>query len=329
LGALLAENPNGLLHFRDELMGFLRSLEREGHENDRSFYLEAWNGTGSYSYDRIARGTLFIPSVTVSVLGGIQPSRLAAYIRSKGSGENDDGLIARFQLAVYPEVDQPYVHVDRRPDTDAKNRAYQVFQVLDTLDLLPLGAKVDEGDAEGIPYLRFAEEAQTFFDGWFIELESRLRSSQEMACLLSHLAKYRSLMPSLALQFHLIEVVDGMEDLVPGEVSLRSARRAAAWCDYLEHHAKRIYFAAFEGDPEPAQRLAERLKASLPNPFAPYQVVQKGWRELDTIGAVERAIALLEARGWIYRHEVLPGPKGGRPKIEIHLNPRLLKEEPN
>jgi putative DNA primase/helicase len=53
LGELLAQNPNGLLQFRDELAGFFRSLDKQGHESDRGFYLEAWNGFGCYTYDRI------------------------------------------------------------------------------------------------------------------------------------------------------------------------------------------------------------------------------------------------------------------------------------
>src|SRR5207248_10135555 len=48
LGDLLNQNPNGLLLFRDELSGFLRLMARPGHENDRGFYCEAWNGTGAY-----------------------------------------------------------------------------------------------------------------------------------------------------------------------------------------------------------------------------------------------------------------------------------------
>jgi hypothetical protein len=45
LGVLLAQNPNGLLLFRDELSGWLASLDRQGREGDRELYLEAWNGT--------------------------------------------------------------------------------------------------------------------------------------------------------------------------------------------------------------------------------------------------------------------------------------------
>jgi putative DNA primase/helicase len=82
LGELLNQNPNGLLLFRDELIGWLRTLDREGHENDRAFYLEAWNGNGSYTYDRIGRGTLHIKAACVSILGGIQPGPLNNYLQS-------------------------------------------------------------------------------------------------------------------------------------------------------------------------------------------------------------------------------------------------------
>ena len=51
LGELLNHNPNGLLLFRDELSGFLHMMDRPGHENDRAFYCEAWNGTGAYTYE--------------------------------------------------------------------------------------------------------------------------------------------------------------------------------------------------------------------------------------------------------------------------------------
>jgi TRAP-type mannitol/chloroaromatic compound transport system permease large subunit len=55
--------------------------------------------------------------------------------------------------------------------------------------------------------------------------------------LLSHLAKYRSLMPSLALILHVIDSVDAG---VGGAVSGAAAERAAAWCEYLQAHARRL-----------------------------------------------------------------------------------------
>jgi hypothetical protein len=129
-------------------------------------------------------------------------------------------------------------------------------------------------------------------------------------------------MPSLALLFHLIDVVS---KVAVGPVSLSCARLAAAWCDYLEEHARRIYQAAFDGDPEPAQRLAERIKESLPNPFTIRQVVQKGWATLSKTEEVERAVVLLEAHDWVRRIEVPPGLEGGRPKVEVYINPRIRR----
>ena len=80
LGELLRENPKGLLLLRDELSGWLRNLDRPGREGEREFYLESWNGTGSFTFDRIGRGTIHIPALTLSVSGGIQPGRLRGYI---------------------------------------------------------------------------------------------------------------------------------------------------------------------------------------------------------------------------------------------------------
>jgi hypothetical protein len=88
-------------------------MDRPGHENDRAFYCEAWNGTGAYTYDRIGRGTLHIRAACVSVLGGIQPGPLERYLREVFGGRGDDGLIQRFQLAVWPDVAGRWRNVDR------------------------------------------------------------------------------------------------------------------------------------------------------------------------------------------------------------------------
>ena len=103
LGELLKENPRGILIFRDELIGLLAALDREDRKSDRGFYLEAWNGYGNYHYDRIGRGTVSIENCCVSILGGIQPSKLLAYLHQARDALGNDGLLQRFQLLVYPD----------------------------------------------------------------------------------------------------------------------------------------------------------------------------------------------------------------------------------
>ena len=52
------------------------------------------------------------------------------------------------------------------------------------------------------------------------------------------IGKYLPLMPSMALINHLLNVLDGE---VNGSVSSVSAKLAAASCDYLESHVRKIF----------------------------------------------------------------------------------------
>jgi putative DNA primase/helicase len=325
LGELMAENPNGLILFRDELSGFLRTLDRQGHESDRGFYLESWNGNGSYTFDRIGRGTIHIPAVCLALFGTIQPGPLAKYLRGTISGEEADGFIPRFQVLVHPDPPEKFINVDRCPNTATKNAAYAIFQAIDRLDPTALGCEVDLDS--GLPFIRFADDAQQFFNQWRVELENRLRSGTLSNVVMSHLSKYRSLMPSLAEQFHLITLVGPtgrIESLPP--VSLQAAMTAAAWCVLLEAHARRIYQAASDGDPDDAIRLAERIKESLPNPFTYRIVAKKGWSGLSTSEEVRKAVDLLEDRGWVKVVEVPSAdPSGrGRPSEQVWVNPKVM-----
>jgi Protein of unknown function (DUF3987) len=100
-GELLNENPRGLLILRDELTGWLRSLDDERRASDRAFYLEAWNGDGRFTYDRIGRGTLKIKNNTTSICGGIQPDPLQMYLRTAVK------LGGRWFVATVPDNDLP------------------------------------------------------------------------------------------------------------------------------------------------------------------------------------------------------------------------------
>ena len=323
LGELMSQevNANGLIVFRDELVGFFKSLDRQGHEADRSFYLETWNGSGSFTFDRIGRGTIHIPHACLSMFGGIQPGPLASYLKGSFRGEDCDGFIQRFQVLMYPDPPPPYCNVDRWPDAEARERAIAVFRALDTLDPIAKGCVVE--DESGIPCLRFDDEAQEFFDEWRSRLEERLRSGRLSGLMATHLSKYRSLMPSLALIFHLVECC---QEPTFGPLKLYSVELAAAWCDLLEDHAARIYRAAMEGDPDIAIRLSERLADSLPEPFTVRDIFRKQWSGLTTYEDVRAALAVLEDRNWIKTVEVPTTERGGRPTEMIWIHPQVRSE---
>jgi putative DNA primase/helicase len=224
----------------------------------------------------------------------------------------------RFQVLVYPDTPREFVNVDRYPETDAKNRAFAVFRAIDTFDPISSGAATDQD--RQVAYIGFEDDAQDFFDDWRISLETRLRSGSESTLLACHLAKYRKLLPALALVFHLIDRYDQLR-LEP--ITLRAAGAAAAWCELLEAHARRVYQSALDGDPEAAMHLAERVKASLPNPFTYRQVAQKGWSGLATVEDVRKAVGVLEDRNWLRVVEVPSGQTGGRPTDQIWVHPAV------
>ncbi len=105
------------LLLRDELIVFLKSLDKAGRETDRGFFLESWTGKGGVVVDRIGRGTQFIEHVCLSLIGTIQPGVLKDYIQdSLEDGRGADGLVQRFQLLVCPKVGR-YIHRDEQPNS--------------------------------------------------------------------------------------------------------------------------------------------------------------------------------------------------------------------
>lgn len=281
LGDLLSKNPHGLLLFRDELNGFFRTFERQGHEADRAFYLECWNGDGSFTYDRIGRGTVHIEGACLSVLGSIQPGPLAELVRAMRGG-GDDGLLQRFQIMVWPDVSATWRNVDRTPDLRARDQITALIEALATREA---------GDE--IPVLHFADDAQELFDGWRADLERRLRSGEDHPAVEAHLAKYRSLIPSIALLLHLVE---SDED----RVSLVATERAIGWGEYLESHARRIYAPAVSGDMDAARLLAEKITAGkIGGRFSLRDVYRNGWTGLSTVELAQAAVRVLVEFDWL------------------------------
>ena len=320
IGEIHASNPNGLILFRDELVGFLESLGMQGHESDRSFFLEAWNGNGSYTFDRIGRGQVYIPHCCVSIFGTIQPGPLAKYLRTTFKGEEADGFIPRFQILLYPDPPETYTHIDRQPDHASRDVAYKVFRAISRIKPRALGFQFDR--REGASYLHFNEPAQAYFDSWREVLENRLRNGSTSQIFVSHLAKYRSLLPSLALLFHLVDCMSSEPHEIPA-VSLASAELAGRWCALLEAHARRTYWAAQDGDLEGPINLADRITGKLPNPFTIRDVQRKNWSGLTSNEEVRRAVEILEARGWLHAAMGPSAIQGGRRTEAFWVNPAL------
>ena len=307
LHEILEENPQGVLYIRDELAGWLATLDTKGRERERPFFLESWNGDGSYTVDRIGRGTLHVEHLCLSVFGGIQPSRLQRYLTDAVTGgATDDGLAQRLQVLVWPDHSQEWQQVDRPANVEAAIAVEAAFRRITKMLI------VDPFRA------RFAADAQELFNCWRADLERRVRRGTLGATLESHLAKYRKLMPALALIFHIAEG-GGI-----AQVPLIQAQRAAAWCEYLESHARCVYSCVTSHSNRLAADLGSKLKQGvLGTKFRLRDAYLRGWAGLDTPEAVRMALAVLEDAGWVRRLDPKNSPQGGRPKEEYAVNPAV------
>jgi hypothetical protein len=148
---ILSKNQKGLILVKDELSGLIENFTRRGG-SDRAFYLESFGGR-SYTIDRVKHPEpIIIPSLALSILGGIQPERLDSLVL-KG---DDDGFAARF-LYIWPKKVTPC-----RP----KHVLNTVFLKNFFQRLYELPIPINEDNAHSPRILRLTEEAIVMFSNW-------------------------------------------------------------------------------------------------------------------------------------------------------------------
>ena len=320
LGELLRENPAGLLVLRDELVGLIATWEREGREGERAFFLEAWNGNQSFDTDRIGRGHISIPNLCASIFGGIQPDKLTVYLEQAAHTLANDGMLQRFQVLVYPDP-RRWEWRDRAPDKAARDAALVVFEKLADFDPLAWSAAPADDFAK-FPHFRFSDEAQAVFIEWSGDMHRARIPNEDEPLIRQHLAKFDKLFPALALVFHL---VDCAAQGISGPVTKEAALRAAAWCEYLEAHARRCYGLLKDDGLRAAQALAGKLeRGALEDGFTLRDVRRNQWRSLTTDEAIQAALDWLEDEDWL-RSETSggTGPGSGRRTMRYRMNPEI------
>jgi Protein of unknown function (DUF3987) len=252
------------------------------------------------------------------LLGNIQPSRLRGYLSEVLEGRpRDDGLFQRFQILVWPDSPKDWRLVDRPPNGAALVAAEKVYSQLANLS------------ADVPVRMGFNPDAQQLFNRWWTELENNLRSDLSLLPpLVAHFSKYRGLMPTLAGLFELADLTAtgrlGTEILI----SLEHTRQAAAFCDFLRSHARRVYACVITPESRSARELARHIRGKdVPEAFTSRNIYLKGWSGLDTPERVHRAISLLDHAGWVRRIESTPYRNGGRPSEEWLVNPKVMRHE--
>lgn len=310
VGAILAGNPQGTLHFRDELAGWLMSFDRYS-PGGREFWLEAYGGRPFVIDRKGAREPVTIPFNGVTVLGGIQPAKLAGALLDSP----DDGLSARFLWAWPDKV--AFRRPQRLADMAALENAYR------RLDSLAWAH-----DAEGRQtalVIPLSAPAADVFERW--QADNAAIDDDSGSLFKSFVGKMDGTVLRLALIAELTRwAFVGGED--PRQVSLDSLVAAAGFVDdYAKPMAQRVY-----GDA--ALPAAERNAAVLARYIRKHCFTVINKRELKrsphkshlpalrNAKAMDAAIAHLVDSGWLLSADEA-NPQG-RPRGDYLVNPAVI-----
>lgn len=306
VASLLAASWRGLLLFRDELSGWLGSMDRYNGGGDRAFWLEAYGGR-SYTVDRKSSPEpIIVDHLSVAILGGTQPDKLARLLVNT----DDDGLLARF-LTVYPEP-VPLTRPSERIDTTRLQAALECLRGLSC-----------EFDANGnkrpllVPFTDAAADALQEF-----RAQCRIWETDASGLFKGHIGKMPGLVVRMACVLAHLDWASNPKAPHPAAIDHRHVGRACYLVgDYLRDHAFRAYGAA--QPPEEirnARKVAALLLRDNPRRVTVRDIQHRELSGLQRAKQVETALDVLEQHDWVRRRTE---ETGGRPRAFYLVNPKL------
>jgi hypothetical protein len=279
LGMALARDPRGTLTFRDELSGWLGRMESYNGAGsgaaERAAWLEARNG-GPHQVSRVTRKDIMINNLSSSVLGGMQPQKLAAI-----KGLTDDGLLQRFIPVVQHEGRFGNRHTDTR-----KVRA----------DYEQLVRECHGVPATNISLSPEAADAMWELRRYLFDLAKAMRG------VAPTMANFVNKLPGVAGNLTLIMHIAADPHEVYRPVRLRTIERVRRLiCEFILPHAEELYgFIGGGWNGEQLRAIASYLLTSGKSDFISSDFTRnvrplKGMSTFD----LARAISPLVAGGWL------------------------------
>jgi hypothetical protein len=325
LAVVLEQNPHGLLMTRDELNGWLASMDtyKGGKGGDVAHYLEM-HRAGQLLVDRKTgpKPMVHVPRAALSVVGTTQPE---TFRRALGREHFEDGLLPRFLLAMPPRKAREWT--EQVVDVDVAKGFAAVIDRLYSLDMRPTGVGDEpwvlplsaEAKEVWIAFYNQHGREQIDLDGDLAAAWSKLEGYCARLALLIELAGWAgSARPPQGKACTLGESLAAA--LGPQSVSAQSVEAAVKLVEWFGYEAQRVY--ALLGDSEEDRelhRLTDWIRARGGSVTA-RELQQSGQRAYR--GRVEDAEAALDrlvAAGvgeWVV---MKPGARGGRPTRKLLL----------
>jgi hypothetical protein len=314
-----------MMLFRDELTGWLKSLEAEYDKSARPFFLELWKGAISYELSRVDGREIQLSSGTLSIVGGVQPSKLQRLVTEAYSFDNSDGFLQRFLFA-YPDA---YKRTEKPTESDYRAMQKGFSEANETLKRLAdfdFQGRVIGANGDQFHVVKFDSEAQITVDQWKDEIEAEAESLQiEDEAFSSFLYKQPKNCFAIALIFHCLENIE--QASFPDEISNVTVLKAVAYTQVLLSHARRVFALGENQIFALAQTLIGKIKkGELQQGFTQREIARKQWSGLKTPDTLKDVLSLLLDYGYLKQIEK---HGEGRPTVKYFIHPSLIKEVEN
>jgi putative DNA primase/helicase len=252
LVGILEDNPRGVLIYKDELTGWVRSHDQyraAGKGADRQHWLSMWSNQ-AIVVDRKSRqgDPTYVERPWVSLVGGIQPAMLPEL-----GGSMEDGLLDRF-LFCYPKHSHTDLSdVEIGADTEAKYAG--LYEKLSSLRMVE-----DEIGQEAPNVVPMSREAGRLFKEIHDQIGRETLEPGFPLRLQGVWAKMRGYLARISLVLALCRCVEHGE---PEQVEEEDVKNAARIVGYFKAHARRVYRELQMTTPE--DLLAGEIKDLLQN----------------------------------------------------------------
>jgi hypothetical protein len=337
LADLLVENPRGLLLHRDELTGWVRSLNqyRGGRGDDKQIWLSYWSGEPVPINRRGRR--VYVEKPFLSVSGNLPPEMLGELNDEMG---REDGFVHRI-LFSWP-CDSPCGWSEAEPDesiVDVYDAMFEKLYQLKHCEELPLHRyRMDAKPWAQTIY--FTDAAKNAYAAFVNRLAEEMRASDFPSPLRGPWSKFEGYCARFALLLHTCAWAG--DERAEKDVRVDDVRGAVKLVDYFMAHARRVYPCLSSSKTDTRRKDAEavlgwigrnRVKIEQENRADGKPAGAFTWRtvrhdlhnrfdgrEPDLTSALQD----LEARGYLREVTRQRGGTSGRlPKPDYFVNPQL------
>jgi len=303
---VVAGNPRGVILWRDELAAWLANLGRYSNGgSDRAHWLEAWAAAGVTINRRSRAQPLHLRKFPVSVIGSIQPDRVADAL----SG-GDDGMAARF-LYTWPDP-PPYQPLGERRLADDDHALSCLQQIAGIA-----------GTVEAPVNLSFDPHAFALLDSFLADMHGKAQEAEGLEA--GWIGKGRGTVVRLAAALALLAWSDDGPGRPIRPIGHRQLSGAIElWQGYFWPHARTVFGrAGHTGRDRDARRLIRWLRQQRLETVTRQDIRRDALGQSVDAAEADRIANRLEDAG-VLRLDTVTRAERGRPVKRWLVSPRLL-----